>query len=128
MPGGLSGQDNKLDWAMLAGFASLPGSPFQFKAISAGIQVFSGRYIVSSLSFVNNNAAGVTLSAYDGQDANGEMMGVTYAAAGQTGFIPFGHNGMLTEIGLFIVPSAGPVSGGVSAVPLWTYNVTPPSQ
>ena len=128
MTGGLSGQDWKTDYGATAFLADLPASPNQFVAISAGTELVSGRYVLKQVSFVNNNAAAVVLSLYDGQDANGELVGVLGAGAGLAGNMAFGSKGVMLEIGLFVVPSAGPVTGTALMVPLWNYNVTPPSQ
>lgn len=128
MAGGLAGQDWKLDYQATAFLADLPSSPFQFTGISAGAEVVSGRYVIRGASFVNNNAGLVVVSFYDGQDATGELVGVASAAAGTAGAVSFGSKGLMLEIGLFVVPSAGPVTGSASMVPLWQYNITPPSQ
>ncbi len=123
----LRGQDLKLSYEAMSVFGDMPSNPNAFAALSAGKFLISGRWILRQVSFVNNTAAAVVLSCYDGQDATGQMVGVVSAAAGLTGEMSFGPRGVLLEMGLFISPSAGPVSGSALAVPLWTYNITPPS-
>lgn len=124
----LRGQDNRGDWALTAGFASLPSSAYQFNAISAGQLILPGRYIVRGAMLIDNNAGAAIVVLYDGQDTTGTIMGAVGAGAGLENAVTFGAHGVLTEIGCYINPSAGPVSGVVWAVPMWTYNITPPSQ
>lgn len=126
MPAGLRGRDEKMNWGDLAGMASLPAKSFQFKALAAAVQLFTGRYIVVGVSFANPGASGGLVTLYDGQDDNGVVVYTQGVGAAQSFTTPIGVNGVLVENGIYIDPSGGTITGAVWAVPLWTYNITAP--
>lgn len=120
--------ENKGDWRWLSFAASLPASPFQFKAVSASQQLLTGRYIVTGASVFNTATTAGTLALYDGMDANGQLIIVESAAASASQDLPIGSNGVLTEIGVYLSLTTATFTGVVWAIPLSRYNITPPVQ
>lgn len=118
----------KESWEWLSFAASLPAKPFQFSALTAGRLLNSGRYILVGVSLNNISTNAGVLTLYDGQDTNGEISGVVPFAASAGAAQTFGTRGVLMEIGIYLNPSAGSVTGTVYAVPLAHYNNTPPGE
>lgn len=124
----LRGVDAKGSWEWLRFASQLPAKPFPFTTLSVGKVIYSGRCILREITGLNNSASGGTLTLLDGLDASGVNAGTQgYAASSQ-----FSHSfaafGILLEIGCYLNPGTGPITGSVALVPLWEYNITPPGE
>lgn len=114
------------DWLRFA--AQLPAKPFQFTSVSAGKLIVAGRYILREITGLNNATVGGTLTVLDGQDATGVICGTQGYAASQQFSHSFSTGGVLTEIGIWLTPGNGTLTGTVLAVPLWEYENTAPGE
>jgi hypothetical protein len=90
--------------------------------------IYKGRCILREITGLKNSTTGGTLTLLDGEDSSGAIAGTQgYAASAQ-----FSHSfaafGVLLEIGCYLNPGTGPITGTVMLVPLWYYNITPPGE
>lgn len=114
------------EWTRYA--AQLPAKPYQFIATAAPKLIVAGRYILREITGLNNATVGGTLTLLDGQDATGAIAGTQgYAASAQFSH-SFSTGGVLMEIGIWLNPGNGNLTGTVLAVPLWEYENTPPGE
>jgi hypothetical protein len=128
MPGHLRAVDQKSSWDWLRFAAALPAKPEPVNNLSAGKLIYKGRCIAIGCALNNSSTNGGILTVYDGEDANGTNAGAYGFAASNSLKQTFGLLGVLHEIGVFLSPSAGSLTGALWVIPLWQYNVTPPGE
>lgn len=115
-------------WEWLRFASQLPARPYQFTNAVAGGLIVAGRYILREITGLNNATVGGTLTLVDGQDAKGVIAGTQgYAASAQFSH-SFATGGVLMELGIYLVPGTGNLTGTVVAVPLWEYENTAPGE
>lgn len=96
--------------------------------MAAGKQLLVGRYILREITGLNNATVGGTLTLLDGQDASGEIAVTQGYAASQQFSHTIASVGVLMELGVWLTPGNGNLTGTVLAVPLWQYDITPPGE
>lgn len=118
--------ETKGSWAFLRLAASLPAKHIQIVGLAANKLVYNGRCIAVGCALNNAATVGGVLTVYDGQDTNGENAGA-YGFAASSALNPiFGVVGVHHEIGVFLSPSAGVLTGSLWVIPLSVYAFTPP--
>lgn len=122
----LRGQDLKRSWEWLAFAGDLPAKPLRINNLSGNAELYTGRCIVTGMSFVYTGTSGGLVTLHDGQDTSGAP--VLFGGFGSNQEInkPVSGKGVLCEIGVFAEITTGPVNGVVWFIPLAHYNITPP--
>lgn len=101
-----------------ASVAGLPADNQPVSALSANKLMFGGRCLFKGLHLLNGNAGSVTLSVYDGQDANGTLVATIVLATNTVWNPPIPDSGIICNIGVFLAVSAGPINGSVFITPV----------
>lgn len=123
-----AGRGLKSSWPWLEFAAGLPAKAVPFPVKSAGFQAFGGRCIYLGITGANAATVAGSIILYDGQDATGAQVG-NYAAAASSPVSQLGpSNGVMCEIGLWVVPTGITLTGSVLVIPLWHYSFTPPGE
>lgn len=91
----------------------LAAQPFSVNGLSTSQQVFSGRCVLMGWALVNTGGAALNVEFYDGQDTKGTECGALRMAATSDDHQQFGPDGILCEIGLYMVLPAAGVIGAV---------------
>lgn len=93
--------------------SGLPANNQPVVALSANKLMFGGRCLLKGWHLLNGNAGSVTLSIYDGQDANGTLVATIVLATNAVWNPPLPDSGVTCNIGVFLAVSAGPINGSV---------------
>lgn len=116
----------KGSWAWLQFAAQLPSNPQPLKNITAGSLVYSGRCILTGAIFNNTATAAGAVQLLDGVDATGALIaGAQLPASTLTPLSTVGQ-GILCEIGVFLVPTGTIAAATVLVIPLWHDEFTSP--
>lgn len=123
---GPSQEAQKGSWEWLEFAAQLPAQPFVFGPTAANALVYSGRCILLGGSYLNSATAAGTVQLLDGQDATGGLVVATAVAASSPATPNLPGQGILCEIGVFLLPGGTTIKGSVYVIPLAHYDFTPP--
>lgn len=118
----------KGDWSWLLAAAQAPARPIpQAGGMATGL-VASGRYLFKGVTC--NNTAGVAgvVIVRDGQDAGGVPVFHLAVAATSPAASPFLGDGVLCELGLYVVAAGLAGTLTIWAVPLKRYPYWPPGE
>lgn len=113
------------DWEWLAFAASLPGSPIQITNPTGNQLIYSGRCIATGVS-IDNSGATTVVSLLDGQDSTGTVIYKNGLAGSARTNVALPGQGVLCEIGVYLLNTAGIIDGSVTIIPLWHYPFTTP--
>lgn len=100
-------RDRQDAWAYAA---RCPAKPVPVNAVTGSKTLFSGRAVLSGWQLFNSGSAG-TVTIYDGQDANGTIVGEMNLPSSGTPIAGPGFPGVKLLIGLFVVVATGTVTG-----------------
>lgn len=109
--------------ALEARLTRLAAQPFSVNGLAANTLIISGRCVLMGWALVNTSAAPIVIEFYDGQDTKGTECGALRMAATSDDHQQFGPDGIVCEIGLFMVIPAAGLIGAVYYRP--TVDTTP---
>lgn len=112
------------DWLYFA--AQLPANPIPVPSTSASKLVYSGRCILTGGVFTNSGGGAGSVQLLDGQDNTGTLVGAAAVAAGATSPITIAGQGVLCELGVYLVVTTATIIGSAWIIPLWHDQKTPP--
>ena len=115
-----------LEW--LIAIASVPADPVSLPPAGAGGLVESGQLILFGGSFLNAGTVAGHVNLFDGADAKGTLIVQLDIAAGASANLNIPRAGILCEIGLFAVVTAGTITGPAYVGHVWKYPFTPPGE
>lgn len=116
----------KGSWEWLNFAAQLPANPVQFSGVAGGRLVYSGRCILTGGAFSNSATTAGSVSILDGQDGNGGAVAFQAVAASAGVPLVLPGQGILLEVGAYMVASAAVLAGALYLIPLWHDEYTAP--
>lgn len=123
---GVRGLKGSWEWLALAN--QLPSLAVPFTNPPAGSIIYSGRCIVRGASIQNTDTAGHQFTLHNGMDASGVIVGDFGPPASSRNVYLLAAEGVLCDIGVFLVASAATMVGSVYLVPLEHYPFGPPGE
>lgn len=114
-------------WEWLAFAASLPSRPVPFSSVSGNTQLFTGRCILTGVTFNNLATTSGVVQLLDGQDATGAPAWQVHAGGSNQAQSILPNNGVLMDIGVFMAVSTVTITGSILVIPLLAYDKTPPA-
>ena len=115
-----------LDW--LTTISEVPADPVALPPAGAGGLVESGQLILFGASLLNSGTVAGHVNLFDGMDAKGTLVTQLDIAAGASAQLNLPRAGILCEIGLFAVVTAGVITGPLYVGHIWKYPFTPPGE
>lgn len=115
-----------LEW--LIAIASVPADPVSLPPAGTGGLVESGQLILFGASLLNAGTVAGHVNLFDGMDAKGTLIVQLDIAAGASANLNIPRAGILCEIGLFAVVTAGTITGPTYVGHVWKYPFTPPGE
>lgn len=116
----------KGSWEWLEFAAQLPANPQMITGQAGNKLIYSGRCILTGACVNNTATTAGTVQLLDGQDATGGLVaGGNVAASGITN-VPVNGQGILCEVGVFLVVATATLTGSILIIPLWHDEYTAP--
>lgn len=120
------GQKGSWGWLELA--SHVAADPVPLNSLSASGLLQAGQLVLRGMCAVNTATTAGTVTVLDGADAKGQPVLNIAVAVGATVNPSLPGNGILLDIGCFLVLTGVTLTGAVWVVNRWNYEWSPPGE